>query len=195
MRKELCFPSRAMKPSLARERLCQNEKQWPQDKWLKASLHSEKRHVYLSGHMTCSLGNTSKDEATYWASSTNLIVFTYLHLSQAVERRTPASYNEGFGAVLFILRLYYESPAPVLLTVSIVLSLIKSLEWKDLSNQTNSGTLCRGKQIKEKKNRVNQLFVKGVGSKSYHVSLFKRAWIRKVKKIILNILCIVFSKR
>ena len=77
---------------------------------------------------------------------------------------------QGAGC-LITLRLYYESPAPVLLTVSTVLSLIKSPEWKDLSNQTNSGTLCRSKHIKEKKNRVSQLLVKGVGGRSYHIFL------------------------
>lgn len=73
---------------------------------------------------------------------------------------------------LITLRLYYKSPAPASLIVSTVLSLIKSPEWKDLSNQTNSGTLCRSKHIKEKKNRVSQLLVKGVGGRSYHIFLF-----------------------
>lgn len=150
--------------------------------------------------MTCFLGNTSRDETTYWASSVNLIVdhlhvLTYLHVSQPVVRRTPKSYNEGFWALLLILRLYYASPAPALLTVSLVLSLIKSLEWKDLSYQTNSGMLCRGKQIKEKKNRVSQLFVKGVGSKSYHVLHSFQKNVNQGRKNFLIVLCIVFSTR
>lgn len=95
--------------------------------------------------------------------------------SRAVLRRTPKSYNEGFRAVFFTSRLHYGSPSFALLSVSVVLSLIKSLEWKDLPNQTNSGTVCRGKQIKEKKNKVSQLFVKGTGSRSYHVPLLKRS--------------------
>lgn len=76
------------------------------------------------------------------------------------------------------------------------LSLIKSPEWKNLSNQANSGTLCRSKHIKEKKNRVSQLLVKGVGGRSYHIFLFLKDMNQGgKKKKILTVIRIVFFTR
>lgn len=63
----------------------------------------------------------------------------------------------GFPADLFPLKLYHKSPAPALPTVTIVPSLINSLEEKDLSNQTNLECSAEVSKIKEKKNRVGHL--------------------------------------
>lgn len=57
----------------------------------------------------------------------------------------------GFQAVLFPLRLYYKSPAPALLTVTIIPSLINSLEKKDLSNQTNLECSAEVSRLKRRK--------------------------------------------
>lgn len=145
--------------------------------------------------MTCFRG--THQETTYWASSLNLIVGHQFDLSTSLSgcgKTNPQVLQWGLLANLIHIEAILRITCSCTADVSIVLSLIKSLEWKDLSTQTNSGMLCRGKQIKEKKNRVNQLFVKGVERKHYHVPLFKRTWIKGVKEFLIA-LCIVFSMR